>query len=73
MIKHCCSFLENNFSDINEKVMDCEKHLVNENYVDSIFMAGKVAEDIAKEICEFEKLYSLKTESHSGEKTDRSP
>ena len=65
MIKHCCSFLENNFSDINEKVMDCEKHLVNENYVDSIFMAGKVAEDIAKEICEFEKLYSLKTESHS--------
>lgn len=65
MIEHCCSFLENSFSDINEEVMNCEKHLVNENYIDSIFRAGKAAEYIVKEICEFEKLYSLKRESQS--------
>lgn len=45
--------------------MNCEKHLVNENYIDSIFRAGKAAEYIVKEICEFEKLYSLKRESQS--------
>ena len=65
MEKHCCSFLENSFSDINEETLFCEKHLVNENYIDSIFRAGKAAEYIVKEICEFEKLYSLKRESQS--------
>ena len=65
MEKHCCSFLENSFSDINEETLYCEKHLVNENYIDSIFRAGKAAEYIVKEICEFERLFSLKRESQS--------
>lgn len=65
MEKHCCSFLEDSFSDINEETLYCEKHLVNENYTDSIFRAGKAAEFVVKEICEFEELYSLKRESQA--------
>ena len=54
MQNHCFSFLENRFSTISNEAMYGEKHLVNENYIDSIFRIGKAAELITVSICEFE-------------------
>ena len=56
MNKHCFSFLENSFAVINNEAMAAEKHLVNENYTDSIFRIGKAAEFITISICEFEGM-----------------
>ena len=54
MQNHCFSFLENRFSTISNEAMYGEKHLVDENYIDSIFRIGKAAELITVSICEFE-------------------
>ena len=56
MDQHCFSFLESSFSVINDEAMAGEKHLVNGNYIDSIFRMGKAAEFITVSISEFEGM-----------------
>ena len=50
MPNHCFSFLEEDFPKISEECETCEKHLVEENYLDSIIHAGKACELITQEI-----------------------
>lgn len=50
MSKHCFLFLEKEFSDISSECESCEKHLVEKNFEESLFRAGKACELITKEI-----------------------
>ena len=50
MSKHCFLFLEMEFPDISSECKSCEKHLVEKNYEESLFRAGKACELITKEI-----------------------
>lgn len=50
MSNNCFSFLEKDFPKIYIECENCEKHFVEENYIDSIVRAGKACELISKEI-----------------------
>ena len=54
MKNHCFSFLEDSYADICNEAMFCEKHLVQNNFQDSIIRAGKASEIMTEYICEFE-------------------
>lgn len=50
MSDYCFLFLEEEFPDISNQCWLCEKHLVEKNYEESLFRAGKACEYITKEI-----------------------
>lgn len=52
MSNHCFMFLESEFPEISSQCELCEKHLVEKNYEESLFRAGKACEVITKKISE---------------------
>ena len=53
---YCFSFLEDSFEDIAKEARFAEKHIVNENYQDSIIRIAKACEILTATICEFEDM-----------------
>ena len=50
MAINCFSYLEKDFPSIYSECENCEKHLVENNFVDSIVRAGKACELISKDV-----------------------
>lgn len=63
MKNHCFYFLKDSYEDICNEAMFCEKHLINDNFIDSIIRAGKASEIITRYICEFENQDHIMTSS----------